>query len=137
MPRASFTSSKSYVRRSRRKGANRIALPSRTSSGKCNRINFFFFFNTHICCCFILYQCICVFVCTNRDGLSFFIIYILCWHFFFLFMVCSFVCLELVVQGIRCSCLQKKRKEKKKNNIHKSNALCPNKSMVLIFSCMQ
>lgn len=34
MPSASFTSSKSYVRRSRRKGANRIALPSRTSSGK-------------------------------------------------------------------------------------------------------
>lgn len=34
MPSASFTSSKSYVRRSRRKGVNRIALPSRTSSGK-------------------------------------------------------------------------------------------------------
>lgn len=37
MPSASFTSSKSYVRRSRRKGANRIALPSRTSSGKESR----------------------------------------------------------------------------------------------------
>lgn len=34
MPSASFTSSRSYVRRSRRKGGNRIALPSRTSSGK-------------------------------------------------------------------------------------------------------
>lgn len=34
MPSASFTSSKSYVRRSRRKGVNRIALPSRTTSGK-------------------------------------------------------------------------------------------------------
>ncbi|XP_059611557.1 F-box only protein 11 [Phlebotomus argentipes] len=31
MPSASFTSSRSYVRRSRRKGGNRIALPSRTS----------------------------------------------------------------------------------------------------------
>ena len=34
MPSASFTSARSYVRRSRRKGGNRIALPSRTSSGK-------------------------------------------------------------------------------------------------------
>jgi F-box protein 11 len=34
MPSASFTSSRSYVRRSRRKGANRISLPSRSSSGK-------------------------------------------------------------------------------------------------------
>ncbi|XP_046741185.1 F-box only protein 11 isoform X1 [Diprion similis] len=33
MPSASFTSSRSYVRRSRRKGANRIPLPSRTTSG--------------------------------------------------------------------------------------------------------
>ncbi|XP_054747629.1 F-box only protein 11 isoform X2 [Anastrepha obliqua] len=31
MPSASFTSSRSYVRRSRRKGANRIALPNRPS----------------------------------------------------------------------------------------------------------
>lgn len=35
MPSASFTSSRSYVRRSRRKGANRIPLPSRTTSGRC------------------------------------------------------------------------------------------------------
>lgn len=34
MPSATFSSSRSYVRRSRRKGANRIPLPSRTSSGK-------------------------------------------------------------------------------------------------------
>ncbi|XP_063231859.1 F-box only protein 11 isoform X2 [Bacillus rossius redtenbacheri] len=34
MPSASFTSSRSYVRRSRRKGANRIPLPSRTSSAE-------------------------------------------------------------------------------------------------------
>lgn len=34
MPSASFTSSRNYVRRSRRKGANRIPLPSRTTSGK-------------------------------------------------------------------------------------------------------
>lgn len=39
MPSASFSSSKSYVRRSRRKGTNRIALPSRTSSGKNKKIN--------------------------------------------------------------------------------------------------
>ncbi|XP_054264711.1 F-box only protein 11 [Macrosteles quadrilineatus] len=32
MPSATFSSSRSYVRRSRRKGANRIPLPSRTSS---------------------------------------------------------------------------------------------------------
>lgn len=34
MPSASFTASRSYVRRSRRKGANRIPTPSRTASGK-------------------------------------------------------------------------------------------------------
>lgn len=34
MPSASFTASRSYVRRSRRKGANRIPTPSRTTSGK-------------------------------------------------------------------------------------------------------
>ncbi|KAG7204011.1 hypothetical protein KM043_001873 [Ampulex compressa] len=34
MPSASFTSSRSYVRRSRRKGANRIPLPSRTTSAE-------------------------------------------------------------------------------------------------------
>ncbi|XP_071453876.1 F-box only protein 11 [Hetaerina americana] len=34
MPSASFTSSRSYVRRSRRKGVNRIPLPSRTSSAE-------------------------------------------------------------------------------------------------------
>lgn len=38
MPSASFTSSRSYPRRSRRKGANRIPLPSRTSSGECARV---------------------------------------------------------------------------------------------------
>lgn len=41
MPSASFTSSRSYVRRSRRKGANRIPLPSRTTSGM--SLQFFFY----------------------------------------------------------------------------------------------
>lgn len=34
MPSATFSSSRSYVRRSRRKGGNRLPLPSRTQSGK-------------------------------------------------------------------------------------------------------
>lgn len=34
MPSASFSSSRSYVRRSRRKGGHRIPLPSRTQSSK-------------------------------------------------------------------------------------------------------
>lgn len=123
MPSASFTSSKSYVRRSRRKGANRIALPSRTSSGKCNRTNFFFFFNTHICCCFILYQCICVFVCTNRDGLSFFIIYILCWHFFFFLWFAHSSVWNWSFRAFDAAACKRKEKRKKKT-IYTNPMLC-------------
>lgn len=52
MPSASFTSSRSYVRRSKRKGANRIALPNRPVGKYC----YYFIFYDHKGLIFIFFK---------------------------------------------------------------------------------